>query len=468
MNEKRKILQCLIDNRAFAPSASALAKDLGYESNKATLYRIIRNKTKDSTVDEVWNKLLEEHCLTETHLYNLARIFEGASYFSDLILPEMNRKHPEWTKNLLVMLVMDMYDYCSPTFQQETAPVLKDLKADEPDVYWGIVTVIYMRCRQIGPYKLGIKRTFHLLIDELDGMLFQWYPERADAHETAFNLKGLSYGTNLWKIIEYCVILFRRYTEADFSKYASQIMRLFNWGEVSYWRIPGCPYRQGSEVWLFSEQSLGRATNGFYIVLRLEAGKDNRTFLLKDALNYCFWTIDQDGEPPILQASRGASTHKEWCFYLYEYDEENSLLHLDANPDTGNLFGLPETLQKIHTDHPQGKDEKVWSIILRKWEEEQGEAVFQQAKERLSGRIELNDTYRVKDVCINRTSLTLSIEQEGRTTDYRMPIETYDFLADIHPAQNVLIVKREEDGRIYVEWPDWGYGIPLSEFSLVR
>ena len=230
------------------------------------------------------------------------------------------------------------------TFQQETAPVLKDLKADEPDVYWGIVTVIYMRCRQIGPYKLGIKRTFHLLIDELDGMLFQWYPERADAHETAFNLKGLSYGTNLWKIIEYCVILFRRYTEADFSKYASQIMRLFNWGEVSYWRIPGCPYRQGSEVWLFSEQSLGRATNGFYIVLRLEAGKDNRTFLLKDALNYCFWTIDQDGEPPILQASRGASTHKEWCFYLYEYDEENSLLHLDANPDTGNLFGLPETL----------------------------------------------------------------------------------------------------------------------------
>lgn len=144
------------------------------------------------------------------------------------------------------------------------------------------------------------------------------------------------------------------------------------------------------------------------------------------------------------------------------------MLHLDANPDTGNLFGLPETLQKIHTDHPQGKDEKVWRVILRKWEEEQGEAVFQQAKERLSGRIELNDTYRVKDVCINRTSLTLSIEQEGRTTDYRMPIETYDFLADIHPAQNVLIVKREEDGRIYVEWPDWGYGIPLSEFSLVR
>ena len=153
MNEKRKILQCLIDNRAFAPSASALAKDLGYESNKATLYRIIRNKTKDSTVDEVWNKLLEEHCLTETHLYNLARIFEGASYFSDLILPEMDRKHPKWLRYLLLMLTDDDYEACSPEFQQETAPILKDLKADEPDVYWGIVTVIYIRCRNIDPYK---------------------------------------------------------------------------------------------------------------------------------------------------------------------------------------------------------------------------------------------------------------------------------------------------------------------------
>ena len=468
MNEKLEILQCLIKNRAFAPSASALAKDLGFSNKKATIYRLMKGETKDSTVDEIWNKLLEEHCLTETNLYNLARIFEGAAHFSDLLLPEMNRKHPKWLRYLLLMLTDDDYEDCSSRFQQEVAPVLKDLKTDKPDVYWGIVTVIYMRCRQIDPYKLGIKRASNLLIDELDSILFQWYPERADTHEVAFNLKELSYGTNLWKIIEYCIILFRRYTEPDFSKYASQIMRLFNWGEVSYWRIPDCSYLQGSEVWLFVEYSLGRATNGFYVVLRLEAGKDNQTFLLKDALTYCFWTIDQDGEPPILQACRGANTQKEWCFYLYEYDEENGLLHLDANPDTGNLFDLPETLQKIHTDHPNGKDEKVWSVILRKWEKEQGEAVFQQALERISGRTYLDDTYQVKDVCINRTSLTLSIEQDGHTVDYRIPIDEYEFLANISPTQYVLIVRREEDGVIYAEWPNLGYGIKLSEFTIVQ
>ena len=31
MNEKLDILQCLIENRVFAPSHSALAKELGYK-----------------------------------------------------------------------------------------------------------------------------------------------------------------------------------------------------------------------------------------------------------------------------------------------------------------------------------------------------------------------------------------------------------------------------------------------------
>ena len=37
MNEKLDILQCLIENRAFAPSHSALAKELGYKG-KMVIY----------------------------------------------------------------------------------------------------------------------------------------------------------------------------------------------------------------------------------------------------------------------------------------------------------------------------------------------------------------------------------------------------------------------------------------------
>lgn len=466
MDEKQKILQCLIENRVFAPSASALAKDLGYERKKATIYRIMEGKTKDSTVDEVWDKLLEEHCLTERHLYNLARIFEGAAYFSDLILPEMNRKHPEWMKNLLAMLVMDMYDYCSPTFQQETAPVLKDLKADEPNVYWGIVTVIYMRCRQIDPYKLGIKRTFNLLIDELDGMLYSWYPERADAHETAFNLKELTKASNLWKIIENCTILFRRYTEADFSSYTSQSMMLFGWDAKSFWRIPGHPYLQGSQVWVLVEHHFGRATNGCYIVLCLEAGKDICTFTLKDALVFCFWSVDKEDDPVILQACRGTGAHREWCFYAYGYDEETHTLYLEANPATGNLFRLPETMEQINLEKPKDKEEKVWARIMNKWDKEQGGIVFEQAKELFAGRTDLKDTYQLEDISISRTCLTLFIRHDGNNRTYQLPLEAYDFLQKINPTQQVLIVRHTDDQDIYVEWPEMGYGIKLSEFEI--
>ena len=50
MNEKLEILQCLVENRAFARSASAFAKALGGKG-KMVIYRLMEGKTKDSTVD---------------------------------------------------------------------------------------------------------------------------------------------------------------------------------------------------------------------------------------------------------------------------------------------------------------------------------------------------------------------------------------------------------------------------------
>lgn len=467
MNEKLDILQCLIENRVFAPSHSALAKELGYKG-KMVIYRLMNGQTKESTINEVWNRILEEYCLTDTHLYNLARIFKGATYFSDQILSEINRKDKKWLRLLMLMLVDDDYEDCSQKFQQETAPILMDLKMDEPNVYWGIVTIIYIRCKNIDPYKNNVQRTFYQLIDELDDMLSFWYPERMDAHEISFNLKKLIKATNLWKIIENCTILLRRYTEAEFSKYASQSMMLFNWGTISFWRIPGCPYRQNSQVWVLVEHDFGRATNGCYIVLCLEAGKDTCTFTLKDALIFCFWSIDTEDDPPILQASRGSGKHRQWCFYCHTYDKETHTLYLEANPETGNLFELPEAMEMIDLKKPKNKEEKIWARIMNKWDKEQGSIVFEQAKELFAGRIDLKDTYHLKDVVISWTCLTLFIEYKGNTCIYKLPIDAYDFFHKINLSQQVMIVKHTDDNEIYVGWPELGYEIKLSEFTQVE
>ena len=67
MNEKLEILQCLVENRAFARSASAFAKALGGKG-KMVIYRLMEGKTKDSTVDEVWDKILERYHLSDVTL----------------------------------------------------------------------------------------------------------------------------------------------------------------------------------------------------------------------------------------------------------------------------------------------------------------------------------------------------------------------------------------------------------------
>ena len=467
MIDKLKILQCLIENRAFASSHSALAKSLGYKG-KMVVYRLMEGQVKKATADEIWNKVAERYFLSDITLYNLARVFEGTKYYLEKFLPEMNREHPEWVEALVISLVNDCYDYFSPDFQQKEVPYLKDLKTDEPDIFWGIVTMLYLRCQKFDIYAGNSKEAFCQLIDALDHLLFTIYPERVDAHETSYNLKILETEPNLWKVILNSIILFKRYTQSDYLSNASQCGQLFDWGKRSYWTLPGECYRQGGEVWLFVEQSLGRATNGYYLVLRLEAEKEVGRLELKDVFLFFFWTIDNEDDPCILQVSRGAGHEREWCFYDYEYDEGKGILFLNANSETGDLFELPKGLAMKSVEHPLDMNDKIWSRILRKWEEERGESVFQKAKEWISGRIDLKDEYVLKDVQISRTSLTLFIKRQDHICKYELPIDSYDFLSQINPFIQLIVTKHVDDNEIYVEWPSLGCSVRLSEFIYVE
>ena len=183
---------------------------------------------------------------------------------------------------------------------------------------------------------------------------------------------------------------------------------------------------------------------------------------------FCFWTVDDEDDPPILQACRGSGAKREWCFYVYGYDVERRRLFLEANPETGNLFGLPDELQMIDLDHPDGKDEKVWGRVLRMWEEHHGNAVFQKAKEMFSGWVEQEEEYKLTDVQISRNKITLVIDRLGKPVQYELPIEAYDFLSEINPSQSVSILKHTDDDEIYVGWTELGYVIRLAEFTIVE
>lgn len=465
MNEKLEILQCLIENQAFAQSHSALAKILGYKG-KMVIYRLSEGKVKDETVNKITKQICDRFGLNEEHLYKIARIFSGVKFFYDKLISEMNTRHPEWIRNLIISLIYDEYKYFSPKFKNETMPLLIDLKNNERDVYWGIVAMIFIKANGIDPYKYIKKKETWKIIDMLKNILLYIYPEKHDAHEAVENIKRFTNAQALWNIVHNFIIIFRHYTEEDFKNEALKIIRTFNVGKRSYWRLPDSSYGQGSEIWLLVSQTYKHGTNGFYIAMRMKAGNDIQTFTIDKTLILNFWTIDKEDDPPVLQVFEGYGKERKCCFYLYEYDEPQHKLNIEFIPDNGAPLGLPETLQMISFDNPKDKDEKVWARILSMWDEQQGESEFKKAKESISGFVDMSDAYHIKDVFISKTTLSLIIEHDGHTSNYQIPVDKYDFLSNINPSQEIVIVKSLEDNALYASWPDRGDGIKLAEFTV--
>lgn len=465
MNEKLEILQCLIENQVFAPSHSAPAKILGYKG-KMVIYRLSEGKVKDETVNKITKQICDRFGLYEEHLYKIARIFSGVKFFYDKLISEMNTRYPEWIRNLIISLIYDEYKYFSPKFKNETMPLLIDLKNNERDVYWGIVAMIFIKTNGIDAYTYIKRKETWKIVDMLENILSYIYPERHDAHEAAENMKRLNNAQALWNIIHNFIIIFRYYTEENFRNEALKLLRIFNFGKRSYWRLPDSSYGQGSEIWLFVSQTYKHGTNGFYIAMRMKAGNDIQTFTIDKTLILNFWTIDKEDDPPVLQVFEGYGKERKCCFYLYEYDEPQHKLNIEFIPDNGAPLGLPKTLQMISFDNPKDKDEKVWARILSMWDEQQGEGEFNKAKEAISGFVDMSDAYHIKDVFISKTTLSLIIEHDGHTSNYQISVDKYDCLSNINPSQEIVIVKSLEDEALYASWPDRGDGIKLAEFTV--
>lgn len=464
MDEKQEMLRCLIGGCAFAPSVSALAKELGFRG-KMTFYRLMQGQVKSETVNRIWDLIKGQFCLTDEGLQDVARAFYGARYFGGALVREMNHAHPGWVEQLMWVLTEGCFDCFSGTFKAEMAPVLHDLREDEPDVYWRMVVLVYLSAKHIDAYTYIKKGEAWKIIEQLDRFLLDLYPEKADAHEAACNLMKLNTAPTLWNLVHTCAILFRYYTESGFRNLATKAMRIFGFGERSYWRIPESVYGQGNEVWLMMEESYGKGTSGYYLALRLKAGKDIETFTLEDALILQFWAVDTEADLPVLQVCRRRGVEQEWCFYCYEYDEEQLLLRFELIPDLGDPLGIPETLQMIDLGHPEGKDEKIWARIMGKWDASRGEEIFQQAKEMISGIIDQTDTYHIEDVVLSKTMFSILVEHQGERRTFRISVEKYKFLAEINPSQMLLITKHLSDGKLYADWPELGYSIRLSEFT---
>lgn len=464
MDEKIEILQCLIDNHIFAPSASALAKRLGYRG-KMTIYRLIQGNVSERIVNEIWDKLLTEFSIDETVLYSLARICYMAKDFYDILRREMNIQHPEWVENVIGSLIDDCYDYYSNEFRKNTMPVLKEMKKEEPDVLWGMVTLFYIRAKKIESYTKASVTIACKLLYSLDKILFSLHPEKISAHQAASNLAATitsyEHSITIWDLIYNCIILFRYYTDTDFINSALKSSILFDWPARSYWIVPGTSYQRGAHAWLLVEYNPNDSNYGFYMALHLEMGKNTEDFQVLDTCILQFLFPEKQ-----LLITQMANQTKSFSYYNYDYEPDNQTLHFSSLSDKQPLYELPETLYRINLSMPNGKDEKIWSRIFNKFDTDgQGRKIYFKTLESFFEEVDLSDLYKIEEVIISRSHLSLIITQSGTTCQYQIPTDRYDFLSEISPSQKISIIKHSFSEEIFVEWPSLGYGIKLSEFT---
>ena len=469
MSEKLEILQCLIENRIFASSPSALAQELGYKG-KMTLYRIIKDEVAEKTVNDVWEKLKAVYYLEDEDLFRIANICYTAKEFYDWIVPEMNVRHPQWVENVIISLIEEQYDYNSESFRKEVVPVLTDMKREEPNIFWGMVVLFYIRAKKIEPYVKDACAVRRNLLRELDEILFSLHPENVQAHQAAQNLMTTPHASfHIWRLLFDAILLFRYYTEANFIQKAVKNCVLFNWPRRSYWIVPGTSYHAGADVWLFVENNYYAATSGFYIALHLKAGKNIEEFNVIHVCLFQFLAGDEHTDCSILLTTQMVDQQKDICYYGYEYDTGQQELHFSCMQEWGNRHGLPDTLQYIDLLSPEGKEEKVWSRILDKFDKGgKGKEVYSKAIERFLGVTDLSEQYCLEDVIISRSFLSLILREGDESYTYQLPVSQYNFLSEINSSCKVMITRHESDGEVYVEWPSLGYAVKFSEFTRVK
>ena len=129
--DKQDALQLLINGCVFAPSASALAKRLGYKG-KTSIYRIQQGEASAGAIEEAWDKLVNHIGVNESILFAAARAVAYAKSFKQLIQSEGQEVEKVNRHKWVLLNVMKKNEFCfSKNFRQDMWPDLMDLLYDD-------------------------------------------------------------------------------------------------------------------------------------------------------------------------------------------------------------------------------------------------------------------------------------------------------------------------------------------------
>ena len=468
MNPKQEILQILFDACVFTGNFSELARMLGYAGNgRSTIMRIKNGceKLTDKTLDAIFEKLRDEYIINDNDMENIANC---VAYGRDLYhqLREAYGTSDDWHDTAFSAVVTENH----LGFDEKLSVGLQEMKLQAPDIYYGMLAYFYILCKDIYPYTNKGRKALNKQLNGLNELLYGVFPSSNRAYESASeSIKNILADEHLTilKLTYNLRITIRGYVDDTyFENFLREMGHLLDVGDDSFWVAPGEAFHEGCELWYMSVIPTKSHNHGAYLAMRLHAkSQSTESFELIEAYNFMFIIDEHYGNMQIMQAYNIATGETEYA--QFKYDGSKRLLELNFDEAPSKNFNLPTEL--IYIDHisPIEKEEKIWKNIIERMLKNQCQKFILTAVNSSSNcNIEYLGDYEVTNVCIDRKSVTVTIDYgEGEEKSYIIHADSYSFFEQLTPNEFASIVRLKDCGELAVAWNNLGQYILLKEFT---
>ena len=471
MNPKQEILQVLFDACVFTGNFSELGRRLGYVNNgRSTIGRVrsgYRN-LKEKTLDELFEKLHEEYLISPDDMATLA---DSIAYGKDLFrqLREAYGTGSDWHDMAFSAIVTENYQ-ALPGMDEAVGIGLKEIKLQEPEVYYGMLSFFYIMCKDISPYTNKGKKALCKQLPALNNLLAESFPGCTRAYESSKKTIEVTLDDDsltILKLIYNFRIIIRWYADDTyFENFIREMGHLLAVDDESFWIKPGETFHAGCEMWYLSVIPTKSHKRGTYTAIKLRAksaGTDS--FELVEAYNFMFLIDDSYDNAHILQAYELPTGKVEYA--QYRYDGDNRCLELNFDDVPEQTFNLPQELECINHLAPKSKDEKVWARIIEKFLDDKSMGILYKAlNSSVDSNVEHLADYDVTNVCIDRENVVVSFESETNGREqYSIDINTRPFLKNLTPFEFASLVRYKDTKELAICWNNLGQSIPLKEFE---
>lgn len=473
MTPQQEILQVLFENSVFTGNFSELARRLGYNSGRTTIERVRSGESSltEKKINALCEKIQEEYFI---NIDDMAVVANSVSYGKELfhLLREAYGVSDGWHNTAFTAIVTGDYS-ALPGFDEEIIISLKEMKLQEPDMYYGLLSHFFILCKDIFPYTKTGKKALAGQLNELNELLHEAFPGNSRSYEsTKRNIEMIlaDESMTILKLIYNLRAVIRGYVDDTFFE---NILRekgyLLDVDDDSFWIAPGETFNEGCTLWYFSIIPTKSHKRGAYLVMKLRAkSKSIDSFEVIESYNFMFTINEGYTGLSLLQAYNLPTGKMEYAQFCYYGDKRLLELCFDGIPE--QTFNLPTKWECINHTAPNGVEEKIWANIIEKLLKNNcGRFIIEAANSAIDSNLEYRLDHDVTNVAIDRNEVTVTFEKlAGKETEkesYTIPIDAYPFLGQLTPSEFASVVRYKDSGEFAITWNNLGQCIPLREFT---